>query len=60
MTIEEYLEYANKTLKRKRAELESYIKPLSDGLIKVNRVTIDIQTANGNVYRVDKFDLILS
>ena len=32
-----------------------------DGIIvKVNRVTIDIQTANGNVYRVDKFDLILS
>ena len=31
-----------------------------DGIIvKVNRVTIDIQTANGNVYRVDKFDLIL-
>ena len=29
-----------------------------DGIIvKVNRVTIDIQTANGNVYRVDKFDL---
>ena len=33
---------------------------LFDGIIvKVNRVTIDIQTANGNVYRVDKFDLIL-
>jgi len=29
-----------------------------DGVVvKVNRVTIDIQTANGNVYRVDKFDL---
>ena len=29
-----------------------------DGVVvKVNRVTIDVQTANGNVYRVDKFDL---
>ena len=29
-----------------------------DGIVvKVNRVTIDVQTANGNVYRVDKFDL---
>jgi hypothetical protein len=26
-------------------------------VVKVNRVTIDVQTANGNVYRVDKFDL---
>jgi hypothetical protein len=26
-------------------------------IVKINRVTIDIQTANGNVYRVDKFDL---
>ena len=26
-------------------------------IVKVNRVTIDIQTAKGNVYRVDKFDL---
>jgi hypothetical protein len=29
-----------------------------DGIVvKVNKVTIDIQTINGNVYRVDKFDL---
>jgi hypothetical protein len=26
-------------------------------VVKVNRVTIDVQTAKGNVYRVDKFDL---
>jgi hypothetical protein len=26
-------------------------------VVKINRVTIDIETANGNVYRVDKFDL---
>jgi len=39
MTIEEYLVYANQTLRRKRLELESYIQPLADGLIKVNRVT---------------------
>lgn len=30
----------------------------NDGVVvKVNRVTIDVQTKNGNVYRVDKFDL---
>jgi len=29
-----------------------------DGIVvKVNRATIDIETANGDVYRVDKFDL---
>ena len=29
-----------------------------DGIVvKVNRVTIDVQTAKGNVYRVPKFDL---
>ena len=39
MTIDEYLVYANQTLRRKRLELESYIQPLADGLIKVNRVT---------------------
>ena len=39
MTIDEYLVYANKTLYRKRLELESYRQPLADGLIKVNRVT---------------------
>lgn len=26
-------------------------------VIKVNRVTVDIQMVSGNVYRVDKFDL---
>ena len=26
-------------------------------VIKVNRVTVDIQAVGGNVYRVDKFDL---
>ena len=29
-----------------------------DGIVvKVNRATIDIETAKGDVYRVDKFDL---
>jgi hypothetical protein len=29
-----------------------------DGIVvKVNKVTVDIQTDNGAVYRVDKFDL---
>ena len=29
-----------------------------DGIVvKINRATIDIETANGDVYRVDKFDL---
>jgi hypothetical protein len=26
-------------------------------VVKVNRVTIDVEMTNGNVYRVDKFDL---
>ena len=26
-------------------------------IVKINRVTIDVQTDNGNVYRVDKFNL---
>jgi hypothetical protein len=26
-------------------------------IVKINRVTIDVQTNNGNVYRVDKFNL---